>query len=84
VRLSLAQTGRWLVDRGQVPESELSGVAPEFATEELERWSIASETPVGRLRHLGPVVKLSETPPHWSRPTVPLGYHEPAWPDRPT
>jgi crotonobetainyl-CoA:carnitine CoA-transferase CaiB-like acyl-CoA transferase len=83
VRLSLAQTGRWLVDRGQVPESELADVAPEFAPEELERWSIASETPVGRLRHLGPVVTLSETPPHWARPTVPLGYHEPAWPPRP-
>jgi crotonobetainyl-CoA:carnitine CoA-transferase CaiB-like acyl-CoA transferase len=82
VRLSLAQTGRWLVDRGQVPESELRDIAPEFAPEELARWSIASETPVGRLRHLGPVVKLSETPPHWSRPTVPLGYHEPVWPAR--
>jgi crotonobetainyl-CoA:carnitine CoA-transferase CaiB-like acyl-CoA transferase len=82
VRISLAQTGRWLVGRGQVPESELEGVAKEFTPEELERWSIASETPVGRLRHLGPVVQLSETPPRWERPTVPLGYHEPVWPAR--
>jgi len=82
VRISLAQTGRWLVGRGQVPESELQEVPKEFPAEELERWSITSETPVGRLRHLAPVVKLSETPPHWARPTAPLGYHEPVWPPR--
>lgn len=82
VRISLAQTGRWLVARGQVPESELRDVPKEFSPEELERWSIASETPVGRLRHLGPVVRLSETPPRWARPSVPLGYHEPVWPAR--
>ncbi len=82
VRISLAQTGRWLVGRGQVPEAELQGVPKEFTPAELERWSTASDTPVGRLRHLGPVVRLSETPPHWARPSVPLGYHEPVWPAR--
>ena len=83
VRISLAQTGRWLVNFGEVPESALTDVPKEFTPDEIERWSIASDTPVGRLRHLGPVVKLSETPPHWARPTVPLGYHEPVWPARP-
>jgi crotonobetainyl-CoA:carnitine CoA-transferase CaiB-like acyl-CoA transferase len=82
VRISLAQTGRWLVERGQVPEAELQDVPQEFASEELERWSITSDTPVGLLRHLGPVVRLSETPPYWARPAVPLGYHEPVWPAR--
>jgi crotonobetainyl-CoA:carnitine CoA-transferase CaiB-like acyl-CoA transferase len=82
VRISLAQTGRWLVGRGQVPESELTDVPKEFAREELERWSMTSDTPVGKLRHLGPVLRLSETPPRWARPTVPLGYHEPVWPKR--
>jgi hypothetical protein len=23
---------------------------------------------------------MSETPPHWERPSVPLGTHAPAWP----
>ena len=32
------------------------------------------------LRHLKPVVQMSETPPFWARPAVPLGYHRPAWP----
>jgi crotonobetainyl-CoA:carnitine CoA-transferase CaiB-like acyl-CoA transferase len=82
VRISLAQTGRWLVGRGQVPESELKDVAREFTPEELKRWSMTSDTPVGKLHHLGPVVRLSETPPRWARPSVPLGYHPPAWPPR--
>jgi crotonobetainyl-CoA:carnitine CoA-transferase CaiB-like acyl-CoA transferase len=82
VRISLAQTGRWLVGRGQVPEAQLKDVPKEFTAAELERWSITSETPVGRLRHLGPVLRLSETPPRWARPSVPLGYNEPVWPAR--
>jgi crotonobetainyl-CoA:carnitine CoA-transferase CaiB-like acyl-CoA transferase len=82
VRISLAQTGRWLVGRGQVPESGLKDVAKEFTPAELESWSTTSDTPVGRLHHLKPVVRLSETPPHWARPSVPLGYHEPVWPAR--
>jgi hypothetical protein len=27
-----------------------------------------------------PAARLSETPAFWSRPTVPLGTHAPAWP----
>src|ERR671925_598193 len=43
VRISLAQTGRWLVGRGQVPETELGNVPKEFTPAELERWTIASD-----------------------------------------
>jgi len=82
VRISLAQTGRWLVGRGEVPERALKDVAKEFTRAELDRWTTTSETPAGRLHHLAPVVGLSETPPRWARPSVPLGYHEPAWPAR--
>jgi len=82
VRISLAQTGRWLVDRGQLPEAQLKNVPKEFTPEELARWSTTSETPAGRLHHLAPVLRLSETPPRWARPSVPLGYHEPVWPAR--
>src|SRR5438067_11723389 len=46
VRLSLAQTGRWLVGRGQVPEAELQDVPKEFTPAELARWSMTSDTPV--------------------------------------
>ena len=84
VRISLAQTGHWLVGRGQVPDAELKHVPKEFTPAELERWSMTSDTPSGRLDHLGPVVHLSETPPRWARPSVPLGYNEPVWPGRAT
>ncbi len=82
VRISLAQTGKWLVDRGQVPEAALKDVEKELYPAEIARWSIESDTPVGRLRHLAPTVRLSETPPFWARPTAPLGHHQPVWPAR--
>ena len=82
VRISLAQTGRWLVDRGQIPETALKDVDKELYPAEIARWSIESDTPVGRLRHLGPTVRLSETPPFWARPSAPLGHHQPVWPAR--
>ncbi len=84
VRISLAQTGKWLVDRGEVPEASLKEVESELYPAEIERWSIESDAPAGRLRHLGPTVRLSETAPYWARPSVPLGYHEPVWPARAT
>ena len=82
VRISLAQTGRWLVARGEVPAVSLKDVPKEFPHADLDRWSIDSDAPAGRLRHLGPTVQLSETKPYWARPSVPLGYNEPAWPAR--
>ena len=82
VRLSLAQTGRWLVGQGQVPESDLAGIPSDFTPEEIAAWSTSSEAPDGTLRHLAPVVELSETAPYWARPAVPLGYHDPVWPER--
>jgi crotonobetainyl-CoA:carnitine CoA-transferase CaiB-like acyl-CoA transferase len=82
VRISLAQVGKWIVDLGEVPAAALQGVPAEFTPDELARWSVTSETPSGRLRHLGPVVQMPETPPHWARPAVPLGYHPPVWPAR--
>jgi crotonobetainyl-CoA:carnitine CoA-transferase CaiB-like acyl-CoA transferase len=82
VRISLAQVGRWLVELDEVAHPLLAEVEEELYPAEIARWSIETETPVGRLRHLGPTVRLSETPPFWARPSVPLGYHEPAWPSR--
>ena len=80
VRISLAQVGKWIVDLGEVGAAELTDVPEEFTPEELARWSMVSETPSGPLKHLAPVVQLSETRPYWARPSVPLGYHKPVWP----
>ena len=82
VRLSLAQVGRWLQQQGELPEAEIADVAPEFDQVDLERWMMSSDTPMGRLTHLAPVVQYSETPARWARPSVPLGYCDPVWPAR--
>jgi crotonobetainyl-CoA:carnitine CoA-transferase CaiB-like acyl-CoA transferase len=83
VRISLAQVGKWIVDLGEVPEDAARDAPAEFTPEELESWAMVTETPSGRLRHLRPVVGLSETPPYWARPSVPLGFNRPEWPARP-
>jgi len=82
VRISLAQVGRWLVSQGEIPETQLKDVAAEFTPEEIAGWLMVSETPMGNLGHLSPVIGLSESAPRWSRPSVPLGYHDPVWPVR--
>ncbi len=84
VRVSLARTGQWIVDRGVLPGAALTGVADDLADHEIEQLSIESVMQDGtRLRHLAPVVGLSETPPRWVRPSAPLGFHQAAWPARP-
>jgi hypothetical protein len=34
----------------------------------------------GRLTAVRHSAMMSETPPRWARPSVPLGTHRPAWP----
>jgi crotonobetainyl-CoA:carnitine CoA-transferase CaiB-like acyl-CoA transferase len=82
VRVSLARVGKWIVDRGLLPESAYGGVPEDLPQAELAPLYGEMDSPAGRIRHLKPVLQLSETPPYWSRPPVPLGTHAPAWPDR--
>lgn len=82
VRLSLARTGQWITDRGLVPAAAIDGLAEEFPQDEIDRLCTHVDAPDGRIRHLKPVVQMSETQPHWARPPVPLGYHKPEWPPR--
>jgi len=77
VLMSLAQTARWVNALGRV---EGRGTA-ELTLEDIEDLLTDSDTPFGRLRHVVPAARLSETPAFWSRPAVPLGTHEAAWPD---
>jgi crotonobetainyl-CoA:carnitine CoA-transferase CaiB-like acyl-CoA transferase len=74
VRASLCQTGMWL-ERLTRCESPGAGLSAEQVRPFLTR----SDTPFGKLSHLGPIVELSETPAHWALPTVPLGTHAPEW-----
>ena len=34
----------------------------------------------GKLTAVGHAARMSETPPYWARPCVPLGTHAPEWP----
>ena len=82
VSISLAQTGRWLLQRGQVEESELRDVPQDFTAEEIASWSTTSDLAIGKVSHLAPALQLSETQPHWARPAVPLGHNDAVWPER--
>jgi crotonobetainyl-CoA:carnitine CoA-transferase CaiB-like acyl-CoA transferase len=77
VRLSLAQTGRWLTGLGRL--------AGGFDCLDPEREKVAHlldemDTPLGRLTFVKHAAILSETPARWERPPVRLGTHAPVWP----
>jgi crotonobetainyl-CoA:carnitine CoA-transferase CaiB-like acyl-CoA transferase len=76
VRLSLAQVGWWLAGLGRAdgratPDPGLADVADALQTTDTPPW--------GPVTHVRPAAELSETPPRWAVPAVPLGTHPPAW-----
>jgi hypothetical protein len=81
VRISLAQTGRWLWNLGRVTDGfkteDLPGEVVQPFLEELA-------SGFGRLRSVSHSAMLSETPAFWARPAMPLGSHPPQWPTRAT
>ena len=79
VRVGLARVGKWIVDRGVVPESAWRGLPEDLPKEELEPLFGEMRAPVGRIRYLKPVIQMSETLTFWTRAPVPLGYHPPVW-----
>ena len=79
VRVALARVGKWIVDRGDPPRA-WAGAPEDLPEVELAALYGDMDTPFGPIRHLRPVIRLSRTPPYWSRPPVPLGTHPPAWP----
>jgi len=79
VTVSLARIGQWIVERGLLSAAEIAGLPADLTKEEIAALSIDSLSPAGRLTHLGPVLRMSETPPRWSRPAVPLGHDPAAW-----
>jgi crotonobetainyl-CoA:carnitine CoA-transferase CaiB-like acyl-CoA transferase len=79
VRVSLAQTGRWIWSLGRI----LGGLRTEDLKEEAIRPFVGEEQsgfgPLQAIRH---AAELSKTPAFWSRPSMPLGSHPPQWPAR--
>ena len=80
VRASLATAGRWIVDRGVLPRAAYESVPADLSDEVIARLCTTVDSPLGAIRYLAPIVKMSETPTFWARPPVPLGYHPAAWP----
>ncbi|QNM95018.1 CoA transferase [Chitinimonas koreensis] len=76
VRVSLAQTGRWLRGLGRV--DGLARPDPGFDTvgDLLEE----VDSGFGRLTVVRHAAQLAATPAAWARPSVPLGTHAAAWP----
>jgi len=77
VRVSLAQTGRWLWNLGRVADG--------LATEDLKADAVTpyiEQLPsgFGTLSSVRHAAVLSKTPARWSRPAMPLGSHSPEFP----
>src|SRR5262249_45403177 len=76
VRCSLAQTGYWLPGLGRIDGLSCPDIGFDDVADRLED----SASGFGRLTAIRHAAVMSETPPRWARPSVPLGTHEPAWP----
>jgi hypothetical protein len=79
VRVSLAQTGRWLWNLGRLGDG--------FKAEDLKGDTVSAllkEVPsgFGPLRAVSHSAVLSKTPAFWARPAMPLGSQPAQWPIR--
>jgi crotonobetainyl-CoA:carnitine CoA-transferase CaiB-like acyl-CoA transferase len=78
VQVSLAQTGAWLRGLGRV-EDGFACADPAF--EDVADLLEEAPSGFGRLLAVRHAARMSETPPHWTLPAMPLGTHPPAWSD---
>ncbi len=76
VRVSLCQSGMFIYRQGKTEFTEPGMDLPDG---ELDEIRIHSDTAQGPIKHLGPVLRLSETTPAWPRPTPVLGGDAPEW-----
>lgn len=76
VRVSLAQTGRWIRGLGRVDGLACPDPGSDAVRDRLEE----NDSGFGRLTTVRHAATMSETPPRWARPSVPLGTHGAEWP----
>lgn len=78
VRVSLAQTGRWLWNLGRL-DGGLN--TPDLTAETLHAaFTETVSSGFGTLQAVRHSAVLSKTPAQWNRPAMPLGSHPPRWP----
>lgn len=71
MRVSLARTAKWLMDLGRCDESYHHCTIPSY--KDIQDLLTQTNTAFGKLEYLHPVLKLSETPPYYRSPPIPLG-----------
>jgi crotonobetainyl-CoA:carnitine CoA-transferase CaiB-like acyl-CoA transferase len=76
VRCSLAQTGYWLRGLDRIEGTK----CPDPRSADVRDLLEEASSGFGRLTAVRHAALMSETPPHWVRPSVPLGAHAPMWP----
>ena len=76
VRLSLAQTGRWLQTMGMVEDGQR---APDARAEDVADCLETMVSPFGLIRVVAPAERLDLTPAYYARPSVPIGADAPVW-----
>jgi crotonobetainyl-CoA:carnitine CoA-transferase CaiB-like acyl-CoA transferase len=76
VRVSLAQTGRWLQSMGTLENGQR---AADPTIDDVRDALQTVDSPFGSLTCSQPAERMSATPPGWSRPPVPIGTDEARW-----
>jgi hypothetical protein len=77
VRVSLAQTGHWIRGLGRI-----DGLgAPDPGFDDVRDRLEETDSGFGRLTTVRHAAAMPDTPPHWARPSVPIGTHEAEWPN---
>jgi crotonobetainyl-CoA:carnitine CoA-transferase CaiB-like acyl-CoA transferase len=79
VRLSLAQTGRWLAGLPRLSAERAAARPADLPADRLDELMMLSDSPFGQLRHLKPAAQMTVTPPFWERPSAPLEHDPPRW-----
>jgi crotonobetainyl-CoA:carnitine CoA-transferase CaiB-like acyl-CoA transferase len=79
VRVSLAQTGRWLWHLGRVADGFKTADIKADAAGPFMQEMPSGFGPLWAVSHSA---VLSKTPACWARPAMPLGSHAPQWPAR--
>ena len=79
VQVSLARTGKWLWDLGRLADGVAAG---DLGAAAITPYLEATPSGFGLLSAVRHAAVLSTTSSRWSRPAMPLGSDQPAWPRR--
>ncbi len=76
VRVSLARTAMWIMS---LPRTSPNATPAGLDAAAIAPWIIEMNSAWGPLTRLGPIARMSETPPRWNIPPAPLGSDPPVW-----